>query len=75
MKTLDQLENGKKAKILEVKGGRGLVNKLSCVNIREGKTIKKIISQPLRGPVIVLVGSRQCAIGRGMAKRILVEEK
>jgi Fe2+ transport system protein FeoA len=45
------------------------------MNIREGKTIKKVISQPFRGPTIIEIDNRQCAIGRGMTRKILVEEK
>ena len=75
MITLEQLSKGKEAVIMGINSGRGLQNRLCCMNIRTGKTIKKITSQPLRGPVIIEIDSRQCAIGRGMAKKILVEEK
>ena len=75
MITLEQLQNGKEAIIVEVIGGHGLRNRLCCMNIREGKIIKKIISQPLRGPIVIEIDNRQCAIGRGMARKILVEKE
>ncbi|MBU0614750.1 MAG: ferrous iron transport protein A [Nanoarchaeota archaeon] len=75
MKTLEQLENGKEAVIVEVDSGCGLKNKLCCLNIREGKIIKKVLSHPFRGPIVIMIDNRQCAIGRGMARSILVEER
>ena len=75
MITLEQLKNGKKAVIVEVFGGHGLRNRLCCMNLRGGKIVKKVISQPLHGPIIIELDNRQCAIGRGMARKILVEEK
>ena len=75
MKTLEQLANGKEAVIVQVDSGCGLKSRMCCLNIREGKIVKKIVSQPLSGPIIILMDNRQCAIGRGMAKKIFVEEK
>lgn len=75
MINLEQLPNKKLAVVIKVDGGKGLKNKMSCLNIREGKIIKKIMSQPFNGPVIIQVDNRQCALGRGMARKIMVEEK
>jgi ferrous iron transport protein A len=75
MITLDKLPNGKSARIMAVYAGRGLNSKLSCMNIRKGKSIKKISSQPLKGPIIIEIDNRQCAIGRGIAMKILVKEQ
>ena len=75
MITLEQLQNGKEAVIVDVIGGHGLRNRLCCMNIRESKIIKKVISQPFRGPIIIEIDKRQCAIGRGMARKIMGEEK
>ena len=75
MITLEKLQNGKSALIVSVDAGCGLRDKLCCINIREGKAIKKVVSQPLHGPIIIEIDKRQCAIGRGMAKKIFVEEK
>ena len=75
MMTLEQLPNGKEAVITQVNPGHGLRRRMCSMNIREGKTIKKIISQPFWGPIIILIDNRQCAVGRGMARKIWVEEK
>ena len=75
MITLEQLTNGESAIIVRVDAGCGLRERLCCINIREGKYIKKIASQPLHGPIIIEIDKRQCAIGRGMAKKIFVDER
>lgn len=71
---LADLEVGKKAQISRIEGGRGFRRKIASLGIRVGKTIRKISAQPLRGPVVVEVDRTRIALGRGMAKRISVEE-
>lgn len=74
MTTLEDLQNGKEAKVIGIQKGFGFSEKMCSMNIRTGKTIKKITSQPFKGPVIVKIDDRQCAIGRGMARKVMVEE-
>ena len=71
--SLLSLGNGKKAKIKRLDGGFEFQRKLAALNIRIGKTAKKITSQPLRGPIIIEVDNRKLALGRRMAARIFVE--
>ncbi len=47
--------------------------KLASLNIRVGKTIRKITAQPLRGPVVIEIDNTQATIGMNMAKKIVVE--
>jgi ferrous iron transport protein A len=75
MISLELLPNGEESVILEIVSGFGLKKRICCMNIREGKIIKKISSQPFRGPIIINIDGRQCAIGREMAKKIMVKEK
>jgi Fe2+ transport system protein FeoA len=44
------------------------------MNIREGKKVKKTCTAPLRGPVVIEIDGCKMAIGRGMAKKVWVEE-
>ena len=71
--SLLDLRSGKKAKLKRLDGGIEFQNKLASLNIRIGKTIKMIISQPLRGPVVIEIDGRRITIGRGMAMKIFVE--
>ena len=77
MKRLDltQMEVGEKGVIVSIIGGHGLVRKLRAMGVLEGKSIKRISSQPFRGPITVEIDNLQVAIGFGMAKRIIVEVK
>jgi len=59
--------------VVALHGGRGMVGRLESMGIRPGKVITKLSSQPMGGPVTVLVEGRQVAMGRGIARRVEVE--
>jgi Fe2+ transport system protein FeoA len=54
-------------------GGQHFQHKLRMMGIREGKTIKLLASQPLRGPFVIEIDRRELTIGRRMAHHIIVE--
>jgi len=70
--TLFDLESGKKATIKRLDGGVEFRKKLTSLNIRVGKTIRKITVQPLHGPVVIEIDNTEAAIGMNMAKKIVV---
>jgi len=70
--TLFNLESGKKATIKRLDGGVEFRKKLTSLNIRVGKTIRKITAQPLHGPVVIEIDNTEAAIGMNMAKKIVV---
>lgn len=70
---LTRMGSGKKGKVIEIQGGRGLIARLDAMGIRPGVSITKVSGQIMRGPVLVSVGNTQIAIGFGMASRVLVE--
>ena len=70
--TLFDLESGKKATIKRLEGGIEFRKKLTSLNIRVGKTIRKITAQPLHGPVVIEIDNTEAAIGMNMAKKIVV---
>lgn len=71
---LTNLAPGKKARVVEFQGGFGLRRRLQSLGIRKGKIIRKLVIQPMRGPVIVEVDRMRVTIGWGMISRIMVEE-
>jgi ferrous iron transport protein A len=71
--SLEQLRVGQNGVVRSVAGGRGIVRKLEAMGLRPGKTVAKVSSQLMGGPVIVLLDGRQLAMGRGMAATVLVE--
>ena len=73
--SLLQLQIGKKAKIKRLEGGYSFQRKLASLNIRVGKTIKKIATQPLGGPIVIEIDNIGVTLGMGMAMKIFIEEK
>lgn len=73
MKSLIDLQEGESGRVLEILGGMGIHQRLDAMGITVGVKIKKVSSSALRGPVVIVVGRTQVAIGHGMAHRIMVE--
>ncbi len=69
--SLDSLRPGDRGRIVHIEGGPGLVRKLSLMGFTPG-TIVEVVSV-FRGPVLVRVRGSVVAIGRGVARRIIVE--
>lgn len=70
--TLDRMKKGTRGRVVDVIGGHGAVGKLSAQGIVAGMVVEK--TGELRGgPVLIKVGGAQVALGRGLAKRVLVE--
>ncbi|MFH1440289.1 MAG: FeoA family protein [Candidatus Woesearchaeota archaeon] len=72
-KSILEMEPESSAKIIELDGSEEFKRKLATLNIRIGKTIKKIAMQPFRGPIIIEVDATKVTIGRGIASKIIVE--
>ena len=53
--------------------GRGFVKRLMDMGLTPGTKVKIIKAAPFSGPVEILVRGSRLALGRGMAKRILIE--
>ena len=66
------MAKGQRGTVLQLKGGRGLVNRLNALGIIPGKKITKVSAMLMRGPVTVEVDRIQIAIGFGMARKIFV---
>jgi len=72
-KSLAELKENESGVIVSVAGGFGLQRRLATLGIRTGKKIRMLTAQPFRGPVVVEVDRAHIAIGRGMARKVLVE--
>ena len=53
----------------------GLRGQIAGIGIREGKEIKMMTKQPIKGPVVVTVDRSNTSIGLGLAGKIVVEVK
>ena len=66
------MEAGQSGTVIEIQGGRGLIDRLSALGIRPGQRVTKVSSMFMRGPVTIQIGNAQVAIGFGMANKIIV---
>ena len=71
--TLDQLCPGDEARVLDFEGGHGLRQRLNHYGIHPGDTIKLDARGAFHGPLLVVTHGARVALGRGVARRVLVE--
>jgi len=65
------LQEGKKARVIDIFGGRGMVRRLMEMGLSPGSEVT-VVRNSL-GPMIVEVRGVRLALGRGLASRIVVE--
>jgi Fe2+ transport system protein FeoA len=72
---LSEVPAGKLVKLSLIEGGRGVFLGLSRLGIFQGDLIRVLESAPFRGPILIehIPTGAKIAIGRGMARRIVVE--
>lgn len=70
---LSKLRNGQSGRVVNITGGIGIISKLEALGIRKGIIVTKKSALIARGPVIVLAGGTEIAMGYGMASKIFVE--
>ena len=68
------VEKGGWVRVLKLEGGAGLTDKLTQHGLYPGDCVRVLRTAPLGGPLLVDVHGREIALGRGIAKKILVEE-
>lgn len=71
--TLDSIRTGQKARVVEVLGGWGLRQKLNELGIVPNQVISVSNSSIWRGPIVVRINSNEVALGRGVARKVVVE--
>ena len=71
--SLAELESGKTAVVKRLAGGEEFRKRLASLNIRVGKVIRKVTSQPFNGPVIIEIDHTEASIGKRMAEKVIVE--
>ena len=71
---LAMLSENEEAKVVEVRGGRGLVRRLSELGFTPGAKVKILFSNS-PGPVVIDVRGSRIALGRGLLMRIIVDSE
>jgi len=73
--TLDLAKESQKVKVVDISGGWGIRQRLGCLGIHPGDIITVKRSAIMRGPILISVHGNQVALGRGVARRVVVEEE
>ncbi|HVB28382.1 MAG TPA: FeoA family protein [Terriglobia bacterium] len=71
--TLDKVRAGQSVKVVETAAGQAATLQLAQLGIRAGATLVVRRSAPLGGPILVESSGSTVAIGRGMARKVLVQ--
>jgi len=73
-KTLDRTENSKKVIVQKIDGGWGSRQRLNQMGIHVGDTILVKRGGILGGPIHIQIHGMEVALGRGMARKVVVRE-
>ena len=71
---LDEVEENKKAKVIDIQGGWGEKRRLNQMGIHPGDVVTVVRYGALGGPMVIEVHGFQLALGRGIASQVFVEE-
>ncbi len=71
--TLDRVRPGTRVRVSGFLGGWRGSERLLKMGIGPGVEVLTVSQYPLKGPVVVRVDESQIALGRGLARKILVE--
>ena len=74
MTTLDTVGVLRKIRVVFIEGGQGVGAHLNTLGIHVGDRLEVVERAPFRGPVIVQINGTRLALGRGVARRVRVEE-
>lgn len=70
---VSSMRNGQWGRLVSIDGGDDLTEKLASLGIRVGTRIGKKYGLLGRGPVVLVIGTGEVAIGYGMAARMMVQ--
>jgi DtxR family Mn-dependent transcriptional regulator len=71
---ITSLKTGDKAKIVFVRGGGGVMQRLCDLGLTNGTTISLVRTAPIHGPIEICARGCKLVIGRGIAEKIFVEK-
>ena len=73
--TLDKVISSQTVIITRINAGKSLGNRLANMGLHIGDSLQIIRSGQFGGPIIILINNAEIAIGRGIAKKIVVSLK
>ena len=73
MTPLDEVESKRTARVMMIDGGEGVRSHLNVLGIHIGDWVEVDVRAPFRGPILVKVHGSRVALGRGIARKVMVE--
>ncbi|MCS7286569.1 MAG: ferrous iron transport protein A [Anaerolineae bacterium] len=73
-KPLNEVVDGRKAIVKEIRGGRNIVTRMVTLGVIPGTEIE-MVRNPKHGPLIIKVKGSYIALGQVEAAKILVQEE
>ena len=70
---LAELKPGNQGTVTKIDEDPNLNTKISSLGIRIGKKVKVLSTQPFKGPLIIEIDNMKAALGRNMAKKIILK--
>jgi DtxR family Mn-dependent transcriptional regulator len=71
--SITTLKPGQKGKIVFIRGGRNVVQRLCDLGLTNGTSISLVREAPLKGPIQICVRGCKIIIGRGIADKIFIQ--
>jgi ferrous iron transport protein A len=71
--SLADLPQGEKCTVVLAAGGHGVVRRLAEMGLTPGTEVRVVRSAPMHGPIEVSLRGVSLALGRGIARRVLVK--
>ena len=72
--TLDRIRENREVKVVGILGGWGIRQRLNQMGIHPGDTILVRRSAIMGGPILIRVHGADVALGRGMTRKVIVQE-
>lgn len=72
--TLDQIKKDKQVTVVEIEGGWKARQRLNQMGIHPNDRILVKRSSAMGGPILIQIHGTEVAIGRGMARKIVIKE-
>lgn len=70
---LTEMKIGEEGVVLDIGNREKFPRRLWVLGLFPGKKVKKVSSSLVGGPVVILCGTQELALGRGLASRVMVE--
>ena len=71
--TLDIVDTRRQARVVQINGGEGVRSHLTTLGIHIGDWLEVVERAPFRGPVLVQIHGSRVALGRGVARKVMVD--